>query len=282
MTTYTRPADLPNFLNPPVVEVVLSIQFEQLAELRTPQVGLLWTKFRSDFPKIEERPPIQPVVERFGPHAMAKVGVRFEALEIPPLARVLFLNSAEDQLVQVQPDRFLHNWRKMAGAGPYPRYGTIREAFLREVDLFQSFLNEESMGTLRVTQCEVTYVNHIAGEGAWADHAEADRIFRVVGRPLAGRFLPVPEDVGMQIRYVIGSGGTTPPLGRFHVSIQPGWRKPDNAAIYVLELTARGSPLAAGIDGARSFFDIGHDWIVRGFKDLTTPAMHEIWRLTNG
>ncbi len=85
----------------------------------------------------------------------------------------------------------------------------------------------------------------------------------------------------MQIRYVIGVVGE-PPLGRLHVSIQPGWRKPDNAPIYVLELTARGAPTGIGMEGAQSFFDVGHDWIVRGFRDLTTSDMHKIWRLTNG
>jgi uncharacterized protein (TIGR04255 family) len=281
MSTYSRPAGLPNFENPPVVEVVLSIQFEQIARLRTAQMGLLWSKFRADFPKVEERAPIEPVIERFGSPTGGRVGVRFEALDIPPLARVLFLNDAEDQLVQVQPDRFLHNWRKTTGARVYPRYGTIREAFLRELGLFQEFLDQESIGPLRINQCEVTYVNHILRAGAWDGHGDADKIFRVVGKPMSERFLPPAEDVGMQIRYVIRSDESSP-LGRLHVSIQPGWLKPDNAPMYALELTARGAPLGADVDGARSFFDTGHDWIVRGFKDLTTSTMHEIWRLTNG
>ncbi len=85
----------------------------------------------------------------------------------------------------------------------------------------------------------------------------------------------------MQLRYAIGREAE-PPLGRLHVSIQPGWQKPGNAPIYVLELTARGAPIGTGVEGARSFFDVGHEWIVRGFRDLTTPHMHTIWRLTNG
>jgi uncharacterized protein (TIGR04255 family) len=281
MSTYSRPADLPNFENPPVVEVVLSIQFEHIARLRTAQIGLLWTKLRAEFPKVEELAPIAPVIESFGPPTAGRVGFRFEALDVPPLARVLFLNDSQDQLVQIQPDRLLHNWRKTTGAQPYPRYGAIREAFLRELGLFQEFLAQESVGPLRINQCEVTYVNHILPAGAWVEHGDADKIFRVLGKPMAGPFLPAPEDVGMQLRYVIRRDEGTP-LGRLHVSIQPGWLKPENAPMYVLELTARGAPVGADVAGARSFFDIGHDWIVRGFKDLTTSTMHETWRLTNG
>ena len=281
MSTYQRAADLPNFENPPVVEVVLSIQFDPIVHLQTVQIGLLWAKFRREFPKVEERGPLNPVVERFGAPASPKIGVRFEAREIPPLARVLFLNAPENQLVQVQPDRFIHNWRKTTGMGEYPRYGTIREAFLREVDLFEQFLTEEALGELCINQCEVTYINHIVADSAWRGHGDADKIFDLVRTPSTGTFLPQPEDVSMQARYQI-SVRDRKPIGRLHVSIQPGWRKPDNTPIYILELTARGAPVGTSIEGARSFFDIGHDWIVRGFKDITAPTMHDLWRLTNG
>jgi hypothetical protein len=135
------------------------------------------------------------------------------------------------------------------------------------------------LGPTRISQCEITYVNHILGDDTWSGHGEADKIFGVVAK--SGDFLPPPEDVGMQLRYVI-PGTSNEPAGRLHISIQPGWRKPDNASMYVLELTARGAPIGEGVDGARAFFDVGHDWIVRGFKDLTTSAMHRVWRLTNG
>src|ERR1022692_3788638 len=160
MSTYSRPADLPNFENPPVVEVVLSIQFEQIARLRTAQIGLLWTKLRAEFPKVEELAPIAPVIESFGPPTAGRVGFRFEALDVPPLARVLFLNDSQDQLVQIQPDRLLHNWRKTTGAQPYPRYGAIREAFLRELGLFQEFLAQESVVLFAFNHAGAKYVNN--------------------------------------------------------------------------------------------------------------------------
>ena len=111
---YKRPPHLPEFESPPIVEVVFSVQFEPLGSLRTAQIGLLWERFRKDFPKVDEKPPLEPVLERFDRPQSVKVGLRFEALDVPPLARVLFLNEPESQLIQVQPDRFIHNWRKNA------------------------------------------------------------------------------------------------------------------------------------------------------------------------
>ena len=51
---------LPDFENPPLVEVALSVQFEPIEQMRTPQIGLLWTEFRHRFPVTQEHPPVDP------------------------------------------------------------------------------------------------------------------------------------------------------------------------------------------------------------------------------
>jgi hypothetical protein len=43
--------------------------------------------------------------------------------------------------------------------------------------------------------------------------------------------------------------------------------------MYVMNLTARGL-FGTGFD----FFDIGRQWIVKSFEQLTTDEMHRIWR----
>jgi hypothetical protein len=49
----------------------------------------------------------------------------------------------------------------------------------------------------------------------------------------------------------------------------------------IMTLTARGFPIrvaeTSDIEAAFAFFDLGREWIVKGFKDLTTPAMHKVW-----
>jgi hypothetical protein len=47
-------------------------------------------------------------------------------------------------------------------------------------------------------------------------------------------------------------------------------------------LTARGQPLGTGLAGVLEFLDLGREWIVTGFDELTTPEMHRLWGRHNG
>jgi hypothetical protein len=66
-------------------------------------------------------------------------------------------------------------------------------------------------------------------------------------------------------------------LGRLNVSVQPAYVNATREEILSMTLTARGEPLRADTDGVLDFLDMGHNWIVRGFTQLTTPKMHELW-----
>ena len=44
-----------------------------------------------------------------------------------------------------------------------------------------------------------------------------------------------------------------------------------------VQLFARGAPIGDGLEGALAFLDLGHDWLVRAFKSLTTLEMHKEW-----
>lgn len=71
------------------------------------------------------------MIERFGAPAPAEVEVTFE--EKPPVPRVWFLNAYRTELIQVQADRFVHNWRKLLRVEPYPCYEPSRERFRNQV-----------------------------------------------------------------------------------------------------------------------------------------------------
>jgi uncharacterized protein (TIGR04255 family) len=274
-----RPEDLPDFRNPPLAETVLSLQFEPLAGLTTAHVGLLWDRFRKQFPMIEEHPPLPPVFEKFELPSPPQIEVSFE--EKPPVPRVWFLNEAGSELIQVQSDRFIHNWRKMEGLDPYPRYEPIRDRFRDEVGVLEKFLREEKLGALVVNQCEVTYVNHIEPAGVWGRHGEVEKAFVMCSRLGTASFLHEPEDVALRMRFVIpGPKGNS--IGRLHAVVQPAWKKSDNSPILTLNLTARGSPIGEDIKGAFAFFELGRSWIVKGFADLTTPAMQRMWERIDG
>ena len=83
-TAPPRRGHLPDFDSPPIVETVLSVQFEPLPLLNTAHLGLLWNEYRLTFPKSEDRPPLQPVVEQFPESPVARVGLKLQALETSP------------------------------------------------------------------------------------------------------------------------------------------------------------------------------------------------------
>ncbi len=273
-----RPADLPAFRNPPVAETVLSLQFEPVAGLTAAHLGLLWQRFRDRLPVIEEHPPLPPVLEKFGPPSPPRVEVTVE--EKPPVPRLWFLNEQGTELIQVQSDRFIHNWRKMQGLDPYPRYEPIRDKFRDEVETLGQFLKDEGLGSVAVTQCEVTYVNHIEPSGVWGRHGQLEMVVRGWSRLPAEGFLPEAEDGALRLRFVIRSEAGEP-IGRLHTAVQPASKKSDNSPILALNLTARGAPLGEGIEGAFAFFDLGRRWVVKGFVELTTPEMHRVWERTD-
>ncbi len=279
-----RPADLPDFDRPPLVEVILGVQFADLTSYRTHHAGLLWDKhFRTGFPRCVERRPIDAVFETFGAVSQGQPRLQVQVLEAPgPIVpRLWFINDDDTELVQIQADRFLHNWRRSEKKAPYRRYEPIRESFFKELTDVQSFFDAEKIGVIEPNQCEVTYVNHISfadGSDPWT---RFHRIFELWGsfdavRPTGGARLPVPEDARFSLRFVIVDPNSDEPLGRLHIEGQPVIAE-DTKRVIRLNMTARGGPKTPTFQGVADFLDTGRDAIVRGFAAITTAEMHELW-----
>jgi len=266
-----RPPDLPDFDNPPVVEVALAVQFQPLMEFRSLESGALWDLFRPEFPRGLEQPPLPAAFETFGTRPASQQSLSMEMSPGPMPLRYWFLNNDDTQLIQFQRDRFAHNWRKVAGAGDYPRFEAIRERFAHEFELVRKFLADRRIGEVAPNQCEVTYVNHVSAEGSDSLHGMLADIFTVWrDEPRLGH----PEDGGFGIRYVLKSEDGAP-LGRLIVQADPGYI--DDKAIIRFTLTARGQPKRPCIDDALHFLDFGRERIVRAFALLTTTRMHQQW-----
>lgn len=272
---------LPDFDNPPVVEVALSVQFETLSKLQTPQLGLLWREFRERFPLTEDHAPLNAVIEQFGGPETAKVQARFEMLPSPPPPRCWFLNEAGTELVQVQQDRFVHNWRKAGTDAEYPRWEYVQKAFANELERFRAFLEREHLGSMNPNQCEVTYVNHIVAGQGWKNHGELGEVLTVFEQRHSDSFLSPSKDVHIRLNHTMENTAGEP-LGRLHVLVQPGFRKDDDQPMWLLNLTARGRPGKEDVDGVLQFMDMGREWVVRGFASMTTEKMHKIWGRRNG
>jgi len=262
-----------DFENPPVTETILSVQFAPLRGLTLPYMGLFWGQVRSQYPTQEVKPPLSPVIEDFSsPPTAPSLGIEVSS---EPDARFWLVDGTSTQLIQIQRDRFIRNWRK--GEAPndaYPRYDELRPRFEHDWLSFVGFLEREKLGTPEVNQCEVTYINHIGLGTGWNSLSDAHRVLTVLKAQEGREFLPEPEMVIVNVRFVMPER-----RGRLHVSAQPAIRRQDGSAVMQLTLTARGRPESSRLEDIVAWFNLGHDWIVHGFVDLTTPEMHQIWGL---
>lgn len=227
------------------------------------------------FPASDERPPLEPVIEQFPESPAARLGFKFQALETFPPPRIWFTNNQGNEMIQVQKDRFIKNWRKEGEAERYPRYDdTIRPNFDRDYRIFLDFLAKNHLGAPHINQCEVSYVNHLLAGQGWERYSDIESIFTFWRSPK-----PFPpghqEDLRLHVRFVIPDADGRP-IGRLHVDLQPAVRPSDSHPMYVLHLTARGQ-----VGGGIEFFDIGREWIVSAFKNLTTTSMHTVWGIKN-
>lgn len=279
------PKDLPRFDRPPVVEVALSVQFESLSKLHAAAMGLFWGKFRDRFPNVEQHPPVQHQVERKGARRQleSKLEFVFKA-GAEPTPRLWMVNDASSELLQLQSDRFVRNWRRYHDQTlPYPHYAEhIRPSFKRDFGVFEEFVQTQSLGSLTVDQCEVTYINHITPAGVWKTHGDLHRVFRgwsskyYEGLPADGVNIKAYHEIQDE------SGEFA---GHLYLQIDSAFTAPKSSEeqatpVFVMQLVARGRPLGKGTKGAFRFLDLGRSTIVNAFANMTTERMHVAWGRT--
>lgn len=257
----------PNFENPPVVEVVCGVHFKTIKSILSPHFGLLWEKYKSDYPVCQEVAPLAPVIEQFEDEKSITLGFQ----EIPPLPRIWFIHKNDYGIIQVQRDRFLHNWRKVGPKDEYPRYPTVIELFKNRLSQFESFLSDNDLGKLEPLQYEMTYINHIwEGEG-WTNLSEIGRVLPDYSfRSGTERFLPEPERINLRTSFLLPNKA-----GRMHVTVRNGRRREGGKPMILMDLTVRG----ISDKGMEHWFDTAREWIVCGFADLTGEKIQKkVWR----
>lgn len=263
---------LPDYGRPPVVETLLGVQFSPLVKFSIPHFGLYWAKIREDYPNYQVLPPLGQVIEQFGAERAQQPKIGVELVSIPDV-RCWFVEKSGAMLTQVQRDRFIHNWRKLKPDDEYVHYDRIKPRFSEEWKRFCEFLDEADLGKPAINQCEMTYVNHIELGQGWVSYGELNKVVSFWSGASSGNFLPKPESVNIGARFVLPDK-----MGRLHVEMQPAIRSPDGKEILQLNITARGKPESSDLDKVLEWFELGHEWIVRGFTDFTAREMHDFWR----
>lgn len=258
------------FAHPPVVEVVCSVLFNsQTLPLQTAHFGLYWALIRDEFTQTSDNAPIAPAIEQA---SLVPAAVQVELGDLPPLRRVWFTNANGNNLIQIQDDRFLFNWKRaLDSTEEYPSYDKIIVEFKRHLEVFKKFVADEGIGNVEFRQFELTYVNLIKpGEEPTTHYG--DVLVDHFCRNDHARFLPKADLINWNTSYSLPAA-----QGRLHVTARTAIRKRDQSQMLRLELTARGIPSSTDGDGVVRWFDLAHEWITHGFADSTSPDFHKKW-----
>ena len=265
-------AGLPDYDSPPLVEVAVGLSFDRLPGFRIQHVGMLCERFAPLYPTLREQPPLPMVLEAVG----RPTSIELTALEGPPLPRIWLIDEGEECLLQFQPDRFLRNWRRTSGAGVYPRYPRVIKSFWEDFDRFLKYLEDMSLQRPHPIQCELTYVNQIESTEAWPGvHDMKSLLPDFHWTPRRRGFLPTVDSCEWNTSFAIPNDA-----GRLHATVRASSTIANGRPGARIDLTARGIGNDTTRAGLVSWFDVAHEWIVRGFADITSmTAQQNMWGL---
>jgi uncharacterized protein (TIGR04255 family) len=157
----------------------------------------------------------------------------------------------------------------------YPRYSTIIEAFKNNLGVFQEFLKQENLGSINPNACELTYINHIPKGEGWESFSDINEVFRdFAWNSTDDRFLPEPVRLAGHISFPLPED-----KGHLNLRLQEGERKADKNPVLILHNSAQGLGANKSMEAVWEWFEVAHEWIVRGFADLTGPTIQkDIWK----
>lgn len=257
-----------SFDNPPVVETVLSVQFEELESFRNIHFGLFHTEVRDAFPRSEDRPRLEKIFESF-PLVPKLKRLQFQQAGGEPDRVWYCAEGANPLMLQLQPDRFALNWCKRDGQ-QYPTYRSYRPEFLERLDQFSRFVDRSAIGTVTPTVCEVSYVNHILPKPGESVSEAFSAVFSGIDWVSSdGWLIQPPESISLNRTFPIEST-----RGRLYV--EAGSAHDGQRDILSLKITAR--TLCSNLNSVPNDLDLAHTWVVKSFVSLTrASARTERW-----
>jgi uncharacterized protein (TIGR04255 family) len=265
---------------PPLIEVAMTAQFEEIKGLTSAHVGALWSRsFRSSLPNVEEHVPIESVLEVESP--ALQQGPIFSLRERPAAPRFFFVNADGSELVQLQTSRISYNWRRRGTAYNYLRYESLKSKLSNAMTQLQSFLDAEKLGPIKINLCEILYVNHVLYHPGPDAHRHIGRLVKALAPDydsLAGAPL---EDATVNLRHRLRAPDGRF-LGRLLVGVAPAYLVADQTPLYKVQLTARGQPIGEGEEGAHTFFDLAHQTLRAAFSELFSETIQEDWMAAHG
>jgi uncharacterized protein (TIGR04255 family) len=266
----TSMTNILKYEHPPVFETVIGVHFPELAGFRPRHLYLYWETRKEQYPTIEERPRIREVVEAF-PRRPTLREPKLSVSEGPPAERVWCITQPEDELIQIQPDWFLFNWRERPGS-KYASFAENSQKFLEEFKQFREFCRGHALEDPKPRLCEVSYINHIDPEGGESTIELFGKVLTGLCWKTADGWLPHPEAATFNRVFVVGEQE-----GRLYAEAAIATRGSGKDArdFVLLKLTARVNHKSQDPDQIMSPLQVAHDWAVKGFGSLTDVEIQQ-------
>lgn len=260
------------YKTPPINELVLDVQFQDVP-LTTVDLVELRSLFFDAYPEYEEREPLRPELEA----EAGGLNLTFNFTNLPPLRRQWFKNKESTQLFQLQPNRLIHNWRRLEGLpennqSAYPRFNQVEAEFGKYLNLLNTYVESRHGAPLILNQWELSKFNLIELDDEWA--RSIYETFSCLGVPYAFDGVKV-ENAMYQTQNTLTHQGV--PFGRLYVSLESVDR-PQNRRAALLRITARGRPDDVTIRCSLEKINLSNDIINNVFNGLTTPEAQKKWQ----
>lgn len=251
---------------PPVGELVLSLQFEQLTKLNSGYFGRLWSEVFPEMRCDSDAEPIEDQFEDIGGPMRLNRGFAIGPASYP--GRMILSSPGGDRLCQIQRTRFVHNWR--SAGSDYPEYDVFLNEFLLGLDKFKSFVDRYELGPIVSNQWELVYVDIFPENDDWKDLEDWSTV-------LPGLFSSLNVANGLKLcnRNAAWSFELEDGIGRMHISANLGLVSGQKSATKALMVntTVRGPLQGWNPVELSKRLDYAHKIATGSFKKFVSPSI---------
>ena len=245
-----------HFDSPPVNEVVIATFFDPPpADLRNEHIGLFWGEIRDRFPVVQQRRPTAI------PDSLTR-DAGMDNPEIFPMPRYWFVAEDGINLIQVQKNAFMLNWRRRDA--DYPGFTHIKPNFDRYYTIFSDFVRAELDVALEISSCGLTYVNTVEQSEFWPGPSDTHRVINSFWVPEVDLQSPGHQDFDCRYGYQVSDAM------RIDIAISSGSAtQQPSIPLLIIEIKATGRPEPQTKSQADVWFDHANDTIMGTFLNLT-------------
>ena len=252
---------------PPVTEAGLTLQFPEVFGLTAADIVDLRGMLPGDFPGIQHAPPLPPMmIGASGEARGAPIGPTIMLTsDAQLLPRTWFVSPDGSNVVQFQPDRLSHNWRRIdpsiAGAAAYPGFDALAAHFQAEVVVLGEWLRSKGL-VARFSMGELLYQNRFL---LVSDAGEIVRLSSIL------RFYtPTRKRMIRSIQFRWAEALDAPRNGTIETGISNA-RSPDGRPAIVVQYVGRVSIDTEDVNEALHELRALHDDISVLFEETISP-----------